>query len=67
MAEVYPSLFRRRYARAGRTADEHDAWSVAAWLQQMDGRRTLDRYLDPPLSLPERRQATLEGWILGVW
>jgi hypothetical protein len=30
IVEVYPSLFRRRYAKQGRTPDEHDAYCVAA-------------------------------------
>jgi hypothetical protein len=38
-----------------------------AWLQEADRRGTLDRYFAPPLTLPERKQAELEGWILGVW
>jgi hypothetical protein len=67
VAEVYPSLFRRRYPSAGRSPDEHDAWSVAAWMREFDHRGALARYLDPPLTPEERRQATLEGWILGVW
>lgn len=66
VAEVYPSLFRRRYPKEGRTADEHDAFCVAAWLAEMDRRGTLDYYFKPPLSLPETRIARLEGWILGV-
>lgn len=67
VAEVYPSLFRRRYPKAGRTVDEHDAWSVAAWLQEMDRRNTIESYFKPPLSPREQRKAMLEGWILGVW
>ena len=66
VAEVYPSLFRRRYSREGRTGDEHDAFCVAAWLAEMDRRGTLGYYFKPPLSLPESRIARLEGWILGV-
>lgn len=66
IAEVYPSLYRRRFPVNGRTADEHDAWSVAAWLREADRRGSLDNYFVPPLTLPERRQAELEGWILGV-
>ncbi|MCG6869942.1 MAG: hypothetical protein LJE91_14765 [Gammaproteobacteria bacterium] len=66
VAEVFPSLLRRRYPRGDRTVDEHDAWSVAAWLTEIDRRGTLSRYFDPPLTPQERRQAALEGWILGV-
>ena len=65
IAEVYPSLFHRRYVKEDRTADEHDAFSVAAWLSEMDRRGTLDYYFKPPLSLTELRKARLEGWILG--
>ena len=66
VAEVYPSLFRRRYPTANRTADEHDAFAVAAWLAEMDRRGSLNAYFEPPLSLPESRASRLEGWILGV-
>ncbi|MEM7466213.1 MAG: hypothetical protein AAF387_04945 [Pseudomonadota bacterium] len=66
IAEIFPSLFRRRYDRGERTVDEHDAYSVAYWLRQMDGLNMLARYFNPPLTLPERRVVELEGWILGV-
>jgi hypothetical protein len=67
VAEVYPALYKRRFPKEGRSPDEHDAWSIASWLQEADRRGTLDRYFEPPLTLPERKQAILEGWILGVW
>ncbi len=67
IAEVYPSLYRRRFPKDGRTTDEHDAWSVSAWLREADHRDLLNKYFTPPLTLPERKQAALEGWILGVW
>ncbi len=66
MAEVYPSLFRRRYPKEDRTPDEHDAYCVSAWLTDVDRRGSLDYYFSPPLSLPESRQSRLKGWILGV-
>ena len=66
IAEVYPSLFRNRYPRAGRSVDAQDAYAVARWLQEAEGRGALDRYLDPPLTVGERAIADLEGWILGV-
>ena len=67
IAEAYPALYKRRFPKDGRTPDEHDAWSTAAWLREADRRGTLDQYFTPPLTLPERGQAGLEGWILGVW
>jgi len=66
VAEVYPSIFRNRYPRDERTSDEHDAYSIAMWLKEMDERGTLERYFNPPLSSAERSQAELEGWILGI-
>jgi len=66
LAEIFPSLFRRRYQRDTRSADEHDAYVVACWLREMDARGALRDYFNPPLTLAERRQAQLEGWILGV-
>jgi hypothetical protein len=66
VGEVYPSLFRRRYPRGERTSDEQDAYAVSRWLQEMDRRGALQDCLNPPLTLPERRQVMLEGWIMGV-
>jgi len=67
IAEVYPVLYKRRFPKVTRSPDEHDAWSVAAWMRDADRRGTLEQYLKPPLTLPEQTQALLEGWILGVW
>lgn len=66
VAEVYPSLFSRRYPQLERTEHEHDAWSAAKWPSEMDATDRLDRYFLPPLTRDERRRAKLEGWILGV-
>ncbi len=67
VAEAYPALYKRRYAKAGRNPDEQDAWSVAAWLREADRRGALEAYFNPPLTPTERKRAALEGWILGVW
>ena len=66
VAEVYPAIFKKRYESENRTGDEHDAYSIAMWLKQMDGRGALERYFNPPLSPTECKQAELEGWILGI-
>jgi hypothetical protein len=70
IAEVYPSIFRNRYPRTEnrieRSADQQDAYAVARWLEETTRRGFLSRYLDPPLTDEERRQAGREGWILGV-
>ena len=66
IVEAYPALYKRRFPKDDRTSDEHDAWSVAAWLQETDRRDTLEQYFEPSLTLPERKRVELEGWILGV-
>jgi len=67
VAEVFPSLLRRRHAADGRTPDEQDAWAVANWLRTMDARGSLEAYFQPPLDDAEAEVARREGWILGVW
>lgn len=66
IAEVYPALWSRSFSRADRTADQHDAYSIAAWLSQADQDDSLVTFLKPALTPPERAVAQVEGWILGV-
>lgn len=66
VAEVYPSLWSRQFARENRTGDQHDAFSIAAWLCQADRTGQLSACLNPDLTPPERDIAQVEGWILGV-
>ncbi|MEQ9379356.1 MAG: hypothetical protein RJP95_00720, partial [Pirellulales bacterium] len=66
IAEIYPSIFRRRYDEEDRSSDQQDAYCVARWLSETDERDFLARYLDPPLTAGERKIADLEGWILGI-
>lgn len=66
IAEVYPSLWSKGFARAGRTADQHDAYSAAAWMRQTDLGGSLESFFEPYLSPPERTLAQVEGWILGI-
>jgi hypothetical protein len=66
IAEVYPSLFRNRYARDDRSPDEQDAYATARWMAEMASRGALAACFDPPLAPAERAVAELEGWILGV-
>lgn len=66
IAEVYPSVFRNRYPREKRTADEHDAYAVSRWLTESAARGVLGRYFDPSLTVHERALAAREGWILGI-
>lgn len=66
IAEVYPALWSRGFARDGRTGDQHDAFSIAAWLAMADRDGSLATFLRPRLGAPERAAAQVEGWILGV-
>jgi hypothetical protein len=66
VAEVYPSLWMRRFPKDGRNGDQHAAYSVAAQLQRADRNGSLERYFGPPLTAKERVIARVEGWILGV-
>jgi len=66
IVEVYPSIFRGRYDREDRSADQQDAYATARWLRETCERGFLHHYLDPPLTGEERRTAELEGWILGI-
>lgn len=66
LVEVYPSIFRNRYEREGRTLDQQDAYATARWMRDMAGRGALDGYFCPPITLAERAVADLEGWIFGV-
>ncbi len=66
IVEVYPSLWSRTFARDGRTADQHDAFSVAQWLRRSDLEGSLAGFLAPLPSPAERSLAEIEGWILGI-
>jgi hypothetical protein len=66
IAEVYPALWSRGFANEGRTGDQHDAFSIAAWLSCADRDASLAAFLNPDLSPPEHTLAQVEGRILGV-
>ena len=66
VAEVYPSLWTKRFPKEDRDGDEHAAYAVAAWLQRADVNGTLTGFFNPPLTPEERKVAEVEGWILGV-
>lgn len=66
VAEVYPSLWSADFERGNRSADQHDAYTIAAWLARADRDGSLAAAFRPELSEAERSTAALEGWILGV-
>ena len=66
VAEVYPSLWTRRFPRDDRDGDEQAAYAAAAWLQRADRSGSLNGFFRPSLTAEERGIAKIEGWILGV-
>ncbi len=67
VAEVYPSLWTRRFANDGeRNAHQHAAYAAASWLRRTDMHGSLERFFNPVLQSEERTIAQIEGWILGV-
>jgi hypothetical protein len=66
IAEVYPALWNRGFARENRTSDQHDAFSIAAWLARADRDGSLAALLKPDLTPSDRAVAQVEGWILGI-
>ncbi len=66
VAEVYPALWSPSFTRETRTSDQHDSYSIAAWLARADRDASLAAFLNPDLTPPERTLAQTEGWILGV-
>jgi hypothetical protein len=66
IAEAYPALCSHNFPREGRTSDQHDAYSLAAWMRQCDWNGSLIEYFEPNLLPEEREVAEIEGWILGV-
>jgi len=66
VVEIYPSLWNRSFVREGRTPDQHDAFSVTAWMRNADHDGSLSSFFNPCLSAVERTLAQVEGWILGI-
>jgi len=66
VVEVYPSLWSRAFTREDRDGDQHDAFSVAAWMRRSDLDGILAEFFSPSLPPLERRIAVAEGWILGI-
>ena len=64
VAEVYPSLWSRSFAREGRNEHQHDAFSVAEWMRRSDLDGTLAGFLFPALAPAEREAAHIEA---GYW
>lgn len=66
VVEVYPRLWSQSFPREARTRDQHDAYTIAAWMQAAALEGILEAHFHPPLTPAERKVAEVEGWILGV-
>jgi hypothetical protein len=66
VAEVYPRLWKDTHTPTGLTGDQRDAYAAAAWMRQADLDGSLAEYFTPSLTDDERKQAEIEGWILGI-
>lgn len=66
IVEAYPALCSGQFAREHRTADQHDAYSIAAWMAKVDRGGALGSLLRPPLTPAEHEVARIEGWVLGA-
>ena len=66
IAEVYPALWNKQFKRENRNEHQHDAYSVAKWLSNMDRNGCLNDYFNLDLNEEKCVLANLEGWILGV-
>src|SRR6266403_1404589 len=53
IAEVYPSLWSRSFEQKDRTQDQHDAFSIAAWIERADHDGSLGAFFRPELSPSE--------------
>jgi len=66
IAEVYPALWSRSFANEDRTSDQHDAYSIAAWLSRADRDGSLAAFSTPTFRRRSARWRRWRGWILGV-
>jgi hypothetical protein len=66
IAESYPALWSKYFPIQDRTQDQHDAFSIAAWVSRTDHLDGLASVFTPDLSEADQATARIEGWILGV-
>ena len=65
IAEVYPALWSRSFPPNDRNPHQHDAYSIAKWMQHADAAGWLGGFFTPKLTSAEQTLARVEGWILG--
>ena len=57
IAEVYPALWSRGFVNEDRTGDQHDAYSIAAWLSRADRDGSLAAFLQARSDAPRARNS----------
>ena len=66
IVEVYPALWNKEFPGEELTPDQHEAYSIAAWVRCADFNGSLPRFFNPYFNPNERPVAEIEGWILGI-
>lgn len=66
IAEAYPRLWSAAYPTDDRTPDQHDAYSIARWLQETDQLGEIIEMLAAPKPESIAKTALVEGWIMGA-
>jgi hypothetical protein len=66
IAEAYPALWAGALP-ADRNADQHDAYSIAAWIARADRDGSINAFLKPALTPAERAAAQVEGMDARGW
>lgn len=61
LVEWYPAIQNQ-----GQKSHGNDALACVEWARDMDDQGRLSTYFVPRLSKPEKAQAALEGWVLGI-
>lgn len=65
IAEAHPRLWSTAYPQGDRTADQHDAHSIARWLQEAGTTGEIDKTFGAPVPESVAMTGQVEGWILG--
>lgn len=66
IAEVYPALWSRNFPTEDRNQHQHDAYSVARWMQETDAAGEIPKFFFPGITASQLTLARIEGWILGL-
>jgi hypothetical protein len=65
ITEAYPRLWSAAYPQDERTADQHDAYAIARWLQEASSAGEIEKAFAAPEPESVAMTGQVEGWILG--